>query len=160
MTDRQTQALGARVRAAREGAGLSQVGLASRIPGLHQASLARIEAGDRALRALEAVAIARETNVDLENLLRGSDRAAEDLVRATASTVPQQVQGHLEDFAELARDRRNEIERLADAVPEIAEGRHTNIQRAVDAWNIALRAAAAGAREVEDDIVAVDVPLA
>lgn len=159
MPDAQAQALGARVRQAREAAELSQVGLAERIPGLHQASLARIEVGERALKALEAVAIANETDVDLDRLLRGDDRAAEDLVRTTRSTTPQYIQRRLNDFAEEARDRRNEIQRLADEVPDVAKSRKANISRALHAWNIAASATGNATREIDDEIVAVDEPL-
>lgn len=159
MPDAQAQALGARVRKAREAAELSQVGLAERIPGLHQASLARIEVGERALKALEAVAIARETGIDLDRLIRGDDRAPEDLVRATKSTTPQNIQRRLNDFAEEAQDRRNEILRLADEVPDVAEIRKANISRALYAWNIAAGATGNAAREIGDEIIGVDEPL-
>lgn len=146
------EALGRRVRAARESAGMSQDRLA-RLVGLHQGSLARTEAGDRPLRALEAVVIARVTDTDLDELLRGDDAGADRLMRETAATVPQEVQRRLDELAHLADERIQLITLLADELPQVADERSGWVDRALQAWRLAHRAAVQGSERILHDLI-------
>lgn len=74
------RAIGTNLKAARESSGLSQAELAQKaqmagITNFHQTTVARIEAGTRALRASEGVALARVLGTSLESLAESNNGA-------------------------------------------------------------------------------------
>jgi transcriptional regulator with XRE-family HTH domain len=78
--ERFNRELGARIRAARGQARLTQEALASAV-GLSRGSIANIERGDQAPPTYRLTLIAQALNVDLPTLLPGSDRRASQVDR-------------------------------------------------------------------------------
>jgi transcriptional regulator with XRE-family HTH domain len=103
--ERFNRELGARIRAAREQARLTQEVLANAV-GLSRGSIANIERGDQAPPTYRLTLIAQALNVDLPVLLPGSDRHASQVDRLRSQLPAPYAQAVTSVRATAARSKR------------------------------------------------------
>lgn len=99
--------IGRNLRSARERAGMSQTELARQVTdlgliGVHQTTIARIEAGKRSLRAAEALAFGRVLETSIEYLAESAMNAS---LRSAHSTLGQAVEAFTQALRTLQSER-------------------------------------------------------
>lgn len=105
------------LKAQRELLGLTQAELAQRatemgLKGFHQTTVARIEKGDRPLRAVEAIALARVLQISVEFLVEGANAA---FMRSLGLTIDEKAREISRGIESLTHSRL-ELARALDAV--------------------------------------------
>lgn len=114
--------IGANMKAQRERMGLSQADVAelakkAGVRGIHQTTIARIEKGERALRAAEAVALSRILDISLEYLAEGGTAARARGMQRELYEMNSQLTGLLHQITQ----RRIEVARFLDEIAPTGE---------------------------------------
>ena len=131
------QNIGRNLKALREARGMAQSDLARRVagmgvPGFHQTTIARIESGQRALRASEAIAICRILETTIEGLAESRGSA---LLRAHGTHLSEKLIAFHQAANELIHARLlagQEMDRMFPYGPDGKEDGEQLLQSGVD----------------------------